>query len=83
MYLARVLLVFSVVVFGSNEGFAATESAAFARGDFSYDVRFTNPECKTYRYRRGIENRAGDKVLREKPKNVYCKQGDQRASERQ
>lgn len=39
---------------------------------YSYDVRFTNPECAEYRYPSpGVKSESGD-LLRAKPKNAYC-----------
>ena len=40
-----------------------------------YDVRFTNPECREYRYDEPVRSNGGD-MLTAKPRNVYCKYGD-------
>ncbi len=46
---------------------------------FSYEVLFTNPICREYRYDRAIESVSG-KPLEAKPKNVFCRRGDAQAS---
>jgi phosphatidylserine/phosphatidylglycerophosphate/cardiolipin synthase-like enzyme len=46
---------------------------------YKYEVLFTNPICKTYRYHRPVLNNNGDRIS-SKPKNVYCKSGDSSAS---
>lgn len=42
---------------------------------FNYEVRFTNPQCATYKYDGAVESQSGQ-ALTEKPKNVYCKAAD-------
>lgn len=74
-----IILILMFVSPASSDAYSVTRE--YSESEFEYDVRFTNPECRTYRYQRGIENRAGDKILREKPRNVYCSSRDRRASE--
>ncbi len=42
---------------------------------FNYDIRFTNPECATYKYVQPVTSKGGQ-PLTEKPKNVFCKTSD-------
>jgi phosphatidylserine/phosphatidylglycerophosphate/cardiolipin synthase-like enzyme len=42
---------------------------------FNYEVFFTNPICKEYKYDEAVYSVNG-KLLDGKPKNVYCKRGD-------
>ena len=46
----------------------------------SYDVLFTNPLCREYKYSPAIETADGSKTLTAKPKNVYCSRTDMPAS---
>jgi hypothetical protein len=46
----------------------------------SYDVLFTNPVCREYRYASPIPTADGSGTIAGKPKNVYCKYGDVPAS---
>jgi hypothetical protein len=58
--------------------FSVSTSWAKKLSDYSpyeYDVRFTNPVCKTYKYEEPIESRSGD-WLTQKPKNAYCRKDD-------
>jgi len=59
-------------------------SATFAgKLDYrEYDVRFTNPKCKTYNYPEDVLSVSG-KPLRHKPKNAYCSNKDYRNSANQ
>lgn len=47
---------------------------------FSYDVLFTNPECKTYSYDNPQINANGEEV-KSKTKNAYCKSSDSSRSQ--
>jgi hypothetical protein len=42
---------------------------------FDYDVRFTNPECATYKYSQPVLSNDGQPIYG-KPKNVFCKSAD-------
>ena len=42
---------------------------------FDYEVLFTNPECRLYKYERPIKSNDGHMVY-SKPKNAYCKSSD-------
>ena len=46
----------------------------------SYDVLFTNPLCREYRYAEPVPTADGAETLTAKPKNVYCSYGDMAAS---
>lgn len=46
---------------------------------YKYDVFFTNPICKAYRYSEVTYANDGS-ILRSKPANVYCKRGDKKAN---
>lgn len=46
---------------------------------YSFEVLFTNPVCATYKYDRPLTTESGNTVT-SKPKNVYCKLGDEKAS---
>lgn len=46
---------------------------------FVYETLFTNPVCETYHYGQDVITHSGD-TLKAKPKNVYCKTSDERAS---
>lgn len=46
---------------------------------FAYEVKFTNPECALYEYRRPVMSVAGDR-LTAKPRHAYCKTSDAAAS---
>ncbi len=58
---------------------AFDEPASFAYEE--YDVRFTNPVCKTYKYVEEVLSVSGDR-LRQKPQNAYCKASDKEPSAR-
>lgn len=57
----------------------ADEVAVPLRYD-SYDVLFTNPLCREYKYAQPLETADGSKTLTGKPKNVYCSRTDIAAS---
>ena len=42
---------------------------------FRYEVRFTNPECREYRYREEVKSVSGER-LRAKPRGAYCTGAD-------
>lgn len=46
---------------------------------FHYEVRFTNPQCATYKYDGSVVSEKGQSLV-EKPKNVYCKASDAAAN---
>src|SRR6185503_8868574 len=46
----------------------------------SYDVLFTNPLCREYRYAAPIPTADGSGEIAAKPKNVFCTRGDIPAS---
>lgn len=46
---------------------------------YSYEVLFTKPLCKEYKYKEEVLSRSG-KVLTAKPKNVFCTASDEQAS---
>jgi hypothetical protein len=46
----------------------------------SYDVLFTNPLCREYRYAAPVPTADGSGEIEAKPKNVYCSRGDIAAS---
>lgn len=46
---------------------------------FKFEVLFTNPVCKNYKYDSSVITSSG-KTLQSKPQNVYCKQADETAS---
>ena len=46
----------------------------------SYDVLFTNPVCKEYRYPEPVATADGEAMLTAKPRNVYCSHLDMAAS---
>lgn len=65
-----------VLLFISSNLFAARLSDL---KPFNFEVLFTNPVCKTYKYDRPVITASG-KTLDSKPQNVYCKQADEAAS---
>lgn len=48
---------------------------------YEYDVRFTNPSCRTAYYPRGVISNSGE-WLRSKPKNAFCSSSDSKRSAR-
>lgn len=46
---------------------------------YNYEVLFTKPLCKEYKYKSEVKSRSG-KVLAAKPKNVFCSPSDEEAS---
>ena len=46
---------------------------------YKYEVLFTNPACKEYKYSTPVFSNNGDKLF-SKPKDVYCKLSDLKAS---
>ncbi len=46
---------------------------------FDYDVRFTNPQCATYKYETPVVSKSGQPLV-QKPQNVYCKPSDEAAN---
>jgi hypothetical protein len=57
----------------------ADEVAVPLRYD-SYDVLFTNPLCREYKYASPVETADGSDTIAAKPKNVYCSRTDIPAS---
>lgn len=60
----------------------ATSSWAVNLSDykpFKFEVLFTNPECETYNFGRGVLTHSGNTVT-SKPDNVYCKPSDEEVS---
>lgn len=47
---------------------------------FDYQVAFTNPICRTYSYETPLAKESGTGEVYAKPKNVYCKSRDKKAS---
>lgn len=65
-------LLFSIVV----SAMTMTHAASLQDSDFyDYEVFFTNPICKHYKYDEQVYSING-RLLDGKPKNVYCKQSD-------
>ena len=55
---------------------------ALPKGFYEYDLRFTNPPCKEYRYSdRPVSNQG--KTIFAKPKGAYCTRDDYKAAEQQ
>ncbi len=50
---------------------ANTEAKLSDYSPYKYEVLFTEPVCKEYRYKSEVKSRSG-KILIGKPKNVYC-----------
>lgn len=67
----------SFVLLFSLLGFVSTAQAVRLQDyiPFDYDVRFTNPQCETYKYETPIVSESG-RPLSQKPQNVYCKASD-------
>lgn len=70
------ILAFFLVAFSSFNIFAARLSEM---KPFNFEVLFTNPVCKTYKYNRPVITTSG-KTVDSKPQDVYCKQSDEAAS---
>ncbi|MCB0385858.1 MAG: hypothetical protein KDD43_10740, partial [Bdellovibrionales bacterium] len=70
MYRIIFLLVVGALQVGSAWG-ARLQDSEF----FDYDLRFTNPSCRTYYYPRGVTSNSGES-LRSKPKNAFCSSSD-------
>lgn len=47
--------------------------------NFEYDIRFTNPECKEYKYEKPLKSNSGEDIV-SRPKNVFCTNGDAAAN---
>lgn len=58
---------------------ANTEPKLSDYSPYNYEVLFTEPVCKDYRYTAEVKSRAG-RVLQGKPKNVFCSSSDIEAS---
>ncbi len=62
------------LLYGSSASFA--ETLQERSGDvYNYDVLFTNPTCKGYKYDKPVETQDGSFVSA-KPKNVFCTRAD-------
>jgi hypothetical protein len=72
---ALMLSIASVAMLSSN-AFAVKLSDY---SPYEYDIRFTNPECKVYKYSSPIKTNGGGTVAA-KPKNAYCTQSDSKVS---
>lgn len=47
---------------------------------FDYQVAFTNPICRNYSYKAPLEREGGGELIYARPKDVYCKSRDKKAS---
>ncbi|MCB0367497.1 MAG: hypothetical protein H6624_02515 [Bdellovibrionaceae bacterium] len=64
-----------LVLVGLSQGMSAWGARLQDSEFFDYDLRFTNPSCRTYYYPRGVTSNSGES-LRAKPKNAFCSSSD-------
>lgn len=62
-----------------NFGTGPALADLIASGDASYEVLFTNPVCKDYKYPQPVRSLSGE-LLTQKPKNTFCSKSDSKAS---
>ncbi|MEZ4743723.1 MAG: phospholipase D-like domain-containing protein [Bdellovibrionota bacterium] len=61
--------------FGQSHTDPSHQPTVWEESQGQYRVRFTNPHCKTYKYKRKTKANDGS-LLTHKPKNAYCKYSD-------
>ena len=84
MHISKILtylLVSSFVSTLSSQGFGQSNEAptVWEESNHTYRVRFTNPKCRTYYYKKKPLSISGE-IIKHKPKNTYCTPSDAKAS---